>query len=100
MTRTARKRVLKRAFDDLLPDAILARDKQGFDMPVGEWFKNELAEDFRSTVGTLDTDLLDIDAVRAVYREHTAGRAAHGKFLWTVFVFAYWLRRMREANVL
>lgn len=100
MTIRSRKRVLKRAFEDILPSAILQRDKQGFDMPVGEWFKDELADEFRETVGDLRTDVVDIDGVMGIYDDHVSGRGAHGKFLWTSYVFASWLRRMRADGVL
>lgn len=95
-----RKRVLKRAFDNDLPEAITKRDKQGFDMPVGEWFKDELADEFRNTVGELRTDVLDIEGVMSVYDKHVDGRCEHGKFLWTTYVFATWLRRMRREGIL
>lgn len=100
MTARTRKRVLKRAFDDVLPDEIQRRDKQGFDMPVGEWFKSELADEFQTTVGSLETDVLDVDGVMSIYRDHVADRGEHGKFLWTTYVFATWLRRMRSEDIL
>jgi len=100
MTARTRKRVLKLAFEDKLPDEILHRSKHGFDMPVGEWFKNELAEEFHTAVESLETDVLDTDGVMEIYEEHCSNRAEHGKFLWTVYVFAVWLRRMRRENVL
>jgi asparagine synthase (glutamine-hydrolysing) len=100
ITARTRKQVLRRAFKHILPDETLQRDKQGFDMPIGEWFKNELAEEFRLTVGSLETEILDIDGVMDIYREHVAGDAEHGKFLWTVYVFAIWLEQMRRDDIL
>lgn len=100
MNRSSRKRVLKKGFENMLPEEILTREKQGFDMPVGEWFKDELAEEYRSTVGDLDTDILDIDKVMSIYEDHLNDRAEHGKFLWTTYVFAKWMRRMRREDIL
>lgn len=100
MTSRARKRVLKRAFADLLPEPILTREKQGFDMPVGEWFKDELADEFQTTISSLDSELVDNEGVLSVYQEHVDDRAEHGKFLWTTYVFATWLRRMQRENIL
>lgn len=100
ITSRSQKRVLTRAFADRLPQSILERDKQGFDMPIGEWFKDELAAEFQDTLRTVETDLLDTDAVRAVYDEHCTGRREHGKFLWSVYVFLKWLERMRAEDVL
>jgi asparagine synthase (glutamine-hydrolysing) len=99
MTRKGRKRVLKRAFDDILPESILQRSKQGFDMPIGEWLKTDLAGEFDDRISGLDTDLVDTRAVRDIYAEHDSG-GEHGKFLWTLYVFAVWADRMREKGVL
>jgi len=100
ITRSEQKRVLKEAFEDRLPESILERDKQGFDMPIGEWFKNELATEFRETVTGLDTDLFDTEEVLDVFKDHRTGKGEHGKFLWSVYVFARWHRRMVDAGVL
>lgn len=100
ITPRSQKRVLTAAFEDRLPQSILERGKQGFDMPIGEWFKDELAEEFRTTLRTVETDLLDADEVRKVYDEHCNGHREHGKFLWSVYVFLKWLDRMRAEDVL
>jgi len=100
MTPRERKRILRRAFADDLPDSILSRSKQGFDLPIGEWFKRPMAADFREAVGSLETDLLDTRAVMAAYEDHCDGRAERGKFLWAVYVFARWHRRLRERGVI
>ena len=36
------KRILKDSFSDILPPKIQNRSKQGFEVPIGEWFKNEI----------------------------------------------------------
>ena len=95
-----RKRVLKQAFEDILPSSIFERNKQGFDMPIGEWFKNELATEFTRVVQGIDLGVLSDGAVFDIYDEHVSGRSDHGKFLWSVFVFKYWGLQMREQGVL
>lgn len=100
MSRSGRKRILKKAFDDVLPESILTRSKQGFDMPIGEclkghhWLRGSLIRcaTWRRTSLTR--------AVRDIYEDHANGRGEHGKFLWTVYVFAVWVDRMREQGVL
>jgi asparagine synthase (glutamine-hydrolysing) len=100
ITPRKRKRILKAACRDLLPEAILTRGKQGFEVPVGEWFKAELADEFVDTIERLDSETIDTRAVMAVYREHCDGRADHTNFLWSVFVYATWYQRMVETGVL
>ena len=100
LTPRSRKRVLRAAFADDLPRRTLRRRKQGFDMPIGEWFRGPLADAFHEAVAAVDTPLLDTDAVAAIYDEHCAGSRDHGKFLWAVYVFAVWYRRMSDEGVL
>jgi len=100
ITRTKQKRVLKHAFKDRLPDSIFKRDKQGFDMPIGEWFKNELADEFYETITAMNTDHLDNKDLLAVFDDHQSGTHEHGKFLWSVYVFARWHNRMVDSGVL
>jgi asparagine synthase (glutamine-hydrolysing) len=87
------KRLLKAAFADRLPPEILARGKQGFDVPVGVWLKNELrawlqerlldnphlAEWFRPT------------AIQRLLDEHNSGRINRQKRLWALLIFSLWL---------
>jgi asparagine synthase (glutamine-hydrolysing) len=96
ITKTDKKRVLKDAFNDILPEEILTRNKQGFEIPVGEWFKNELASEFIGTLDTTDTDLIDQDVVETIYKEHTHGSKDHTDFLWAVYIFLKWFDRMQQ----
>ena len=100
ITRNEQKRVLKSAFEDRLPESILNRNKQGFDMPIGEWFKSELADEFRETVTGMDTNLLDTSDVLEIFDEHRTGNHDYGKFLWSVYVFGRWHNRMTNTDVL
>jgi asparagine synthase (glutamine-hydrolysing) len=100
ITPRRQKRVLKRAFDDVLPPSILDRGKQGFDMPIGEWFKHELATEFTETVRSLDTGLVDSEEVLGLFHDHRSGAEERGKFLWSVYVFAQWYTRMERAGVI
>jgi asparagine synthase (glutamine-hydrolysing) len=100
ITPTEQKLVLKRAFNDVLPEKILQRGKQGFEVPIGEWFKNEFRSEFTETVSESETDMVDTDFVRELYREHVNGARDHAQFLWAVYVFLRWHKRMRKKGIL
>jgi asparagine synthase (glutamine-hydrolysing) len=100
ITPRKQKRVLKQAFDDLLPESILKRGKQGFDMPIGEWLKDELREDFKETVKSIETDLFNAQDVLDIYEDHRTGAGEYSKFLWSVYVFAHWHKQMSEKDVI
>jgi asparagine synthase (glutamine-hydrolysing) len=94
ITARSRKRILKHAFEDILPHEVLSRSKQGFEMPIGNWFKNELAEDFRSVVSESAAPQIDAEAVLDLHEQHTSGRHDYEWFLWNIYVFAHWHRQM------
>lgn len=91
------KLVLKQAVADLLPKQILVRPKQGFGVPLGDWFRGELrplVEDTLLATPRL-ARWLRLDAVRALFAEHLSGRSDHGHQLWTLLTLELWLRKHR-----
>ena len=62
------KRTLKQAVRGTIPDDVIDRPKQGFGVPVYEWFLDRLGERIRSDLEDFcrQTDFLDITAVRGV----------------------------------
>jgi asparagine synthase (glutamine-hydrolysing) len=89
------KHILKRALRDHLPKSILHRDKQGFGIPVGRWFRGKMGTvAYRVLLDprTLRRGILDGDAVRAFLDEHTEGRANHGYRIWELLFLELWFR--------
>jgi asparagine synthase (glutamine-hydrolysing) len=89
------KIVLKKAVEDLLPPAILARKKHGFGVPLGAWFRGEL----RPLVEDLLLDQprlggrLDPAVIRRIFDDHVAGRGDRGHQLWTLLTLELWMRK-------
>jgi asparagine synthase (glutamine-hydrolysing) len=88
------KFVLKRAFKDRLPPAILGRKKQGFGVPVAAWMKGPLQSMLRDELATdkLQREgFFDPAAVQSLIAEHTSGIRDRRKALWTLLSFERWL---------
>jgi asparagine synthase (glutamine-hydrolysing) len=100
ITSRDRKRVLKKAFEDLLPQEILSRSKQGFEMPIGEWFKSELYNDFRTAISDSNSPLLDAETALSLHDQHVSGNRDYEWFLWNAYVFAKWHDRMHSRGYL
>jgi asparagine synthase (glutamine-hydrolysing) len=87
------KYILKKKLKGFLPDEILNREKMGFGIPVGEWFKKDLKEYLRSNLLS-DTfakrGFFKQDAVRKMVEEHISGKAVHTHRLWNLLVFELW----------
>lgn len=90
------KRVLRAAFCDVLPAAVIQRGKMGFEVPVGEFLRRELADLYRDTVtsGSLRDLGIDPPTAQAAYTDHAGRRADHTELLWSLLVLCGWHRRL------
>lgn len=86
MSGTTLKPLLKRAVRGIIPDDLIDRPKQGFGIPVYEWFSRELGERARKEVMEFarNTDYLDPAGVQKLL---DSGRAPQ---IWYLFNLALW----------
>jgi asparagine synthase (glutamine-hydrolysing) len=90
------KHILKRTMRGRVPDAVLARPKKGFGVPLARWFRGELAPLLRDVCepsALRRGGLFRPDAVQRLLDEHDGGRHDHRKKLYTLLVFLLWSRR-------
>ena len=80
------KYILKKAVRGLIPDEMIDRPKQGFGVPVYEWFFEKLGEFAKRELTEFcdSTDLLDMTAVQQLFRANA------GYQLWILLNFALW----------
>ncbi len=80
------KHVLKNAVADLLPDDIVNRRKQGFAVPVRDWFRDRLGDEARESLDGFmrETDFLDASTVKSVFQR------GPGPQPWYLLNFALW----------
>lgn len=93
------KWLLKRAFEDRLPHDGLYRTKQGFNMPIAEWFRGPLHQRLRDAVlgeRLMDSGYFDPRRLRTLVEEHQAGRRNHARPLWALLMLESFLRRCVE----
>ncbi|PZS09928.1 MAG: asparagine synthase (glutamine-hydrolyzing) [Solirubrobacterales bacterium] len=77
-----------------LPDELVERPKQGFDVPLGAWLRGPLrkwAESLLSAERLRDEGHLEVAPVRAAWDEHLRGAHDHRHTLWAVLMFEAWL---------
>jgi len=94
--RGIRKRVLLDAYRGRVPDAILDRSKQGFEVPIGEFFRGPLREMFHDVVNkpTIDSfGVLSFEAVESIYADQLARRADCAELLWALLSLCWWHTR-------
>ena len=90
------KRILARAFGDLLPPEVFRRRKRGFGVPLAAWLRGPLRETMQETLldrGFLGRRIVRRRAVEGLMNDHLSGRDDHAHRLWALMVLARWLAR-------
>ncbi len=88
------KWLLKKLAEDWLPDGIVHRPKQGFEIPIDEWLRGPLRNVFEQSVLSSTAkiaDYLDMRVVRRLYTMHCNRSGRHGNLLWAILVLGAWM---------
>src|SRR4029077_10482859 len=98
----ARKYILKKLAERLgVPAELLHRRKQGFQLPLVDWMRNEMKDQFLRVLlepRTLQRVYFKPEAVRALVEEHARGRRNRSGMLWRMLVLELWHRNFMEAS--
>ncbi|HEY5883718.1 MAG TPA: asparagine synthase (glutamine-hydrolyzing) [Pyrinomonadaceae bacterium] len=92
---TKTKHILRESMKGILPDAILARPKMGFPVPVGAWFRGpfkSVIEEYVLSERALQRRIFDPQFVRSLVKRHDAGED-HAERLWSLVNFEIWQRQ-------
>ncbi len=90
------KAVLKAAFADVLPPAVLAQPKRGFMIPLARWLRGDLRDVLEDLLGPAQVrarGLFEPAVVARLMAEHLGGTRAHSDRLWTLMMTELWMRR-------
>lgn len=89
------KYLLKRHLEGRVPRSVIYRPKQGFEIPLAEWLRNDLrgiGEDLLVSRGSLGRRYLRPERVWRLWLEHQRGIRDHSSQLWALMVLELWLR--------
>ena len=95
------KYVLKRAVRSLLPRAVIARQKQGFRVPLPAWLRGELsswAQHQLRHASIHRRQLFRREEIDRMWHQHTTGAFDHSFDLWCLLNVAAWYERWIEGN--
>jgi asparagine synthase (glutamine-hydrolysing) len=98
---TQGKAVLRRVARELLPASILARPKQGFDVPIGAWLRGSLREpmiDLLSEEAVRRRGLFRPEVVTSWIVGHLAGEPGLGEPLWLLLALEGWMSRVLDTR--
>lgn len=96
------KRILKEAYKDLIPNSIISRRKQGFNVPIDYWFSNTLAEKLHTLLQESKHNLYKKDFVfELLIKARNPGKNYKENFilaqkLWGILVFEMWYEKFMK----
>jgi asparagine synthase (glutamine-hydrolysing) len=91
------KYIFKKSLERVLPANILNRRKQGFAVPVTEWFRGELKLIAYEALFARNVDVLNREYLQSCWNEHQNGYRDWSPLLWAVLMFRTWQEVQRAA---
>ena len=91
--RFAKKRLLRRAAEPLLPRELVGAKKQGFSIPAAAWLRGELEPFAREVLAPSEVarqGFFNPDAVTQLIDRHVSRREDLSRQLWGLLTFALW----------
>lgn len=89
------KRLLRSIFPDLLPPEITKRRKQGFGVPIHDWFRGTLGHELETLLAESPDSPLRPSEVLTMLNNHRAAIRDHGYRLWAIYVYLMWRKHLQ-----
>ena len=89
------KYLLKRAFQDFLPETILTRKKMGFNVPTGEWFRGgqrDIITKLLLSDRIRDRGYFNNDYIERIVGDHLSGKTNYQAQIFTLASLELWFR--------
>jgi asparagine synthase (glutamine-hydrolysing) len=96
-----KKIALRAALRGVVPDQLIDRPKQGFQVPMAEWFRTDLRELAREALlgeGAGAHGYLRQDVVAGLLDRHLARAEDNSSLLWSILSFELWHRQVVEGR--
>jgi len=91
------KYLFKKAMAPHLSQDLMYRKKQGFAVPIAQWFRGPLRERVRESVLSdclLDTGIFDRRFLTQLIDDHQSGLQDHSSALWSLFMYESFQRQV------
>lgn len=84
------KYIFKKTMKSILPPDVLNRRKQGFAVPVAEWFRGELKGFAHEALFGRQDELLNYSFLNSCWKQHQHRQRDWSALLWCVLMFKIW----------
>jgi asparagine synthase (glutamine-hydrolysing) len=89
------KQIFLKAMGDRLPRELVERPKQGFGVPIAQWFRGSLRDfvwDHLTSAAFLDRGIVSTEFVGHLLQEHESKRRNNVDSLWLLLMLELWFR--------
>ncbi|WP_027168634.1 asparagine synthase (glutamine-hydrolyzing) [Mesorhizobium sp. WSM3224] len=96
------KWILRHLLRRYLPERLIDRPKQGFDVPIAVWLRGPLriwANDLIAGMRSSGDGIFDLAKVDACWRDHVDGKNNHSRELWPALMFQAWRKEASGSSV-
>ncbi|SEQ45663.1 asparagine synthase (glutamine-hydrolysing) [Hyunsoonleella jejuensis] len=89
------KKILRDILKEYIPEEVFTQPKKGFAVPIGNWMRHELREEF---ISALNDDFLNkvpnlnISKFKTILSEHMSEKYDHTENIWKVYVLSKWYK--------
>lgn len=94
------KMILRKTFENLLPNDIQTRPKMGFGVPIDHWFRGPLREmvhDLLLDSRALERGFFRKKTITKLLDNHFSNRFDHAYRIWALVVLELWFRRWMDS---
>ena len=93
------KHVLRQVLRDKLPPRSIQKGKQGFSVPLRDWFRGRLHDFVHDTLASdLPESIFRKESVQKTLFEHERGTVDHANRIWLLLTFASWHSQYQAGN--
>ncbi len=98
ITANNRKKILKDAFNDLLPQELLNKPKHGFEVPINSWLKKDLWQlinnDLLNEDFVIAQNIFNYQTIKNLKKQILSNNPQDSPAkLWALVVFQYWWKK-------
>lgn len=84
------KHILKTTMENTLPHNVLYRRKQGFAVPLAQWFRKEIKDMAYENIVDKSDGILDSKMLKKIWNQHQSGQFDRSAYLWAVLMYRKW----------
>ena len=87
------KNILKKVMKKYLPDDVIVRKKQGFNIPMSSWLRGDvmiLAKDYLAGPRIKKEGIFDEDIINRIVQSHVSGVRDNSSIIFTLLCWQYW----------